>query len=100
MRESTIPDDVRKALYRRLGYDAQGPSTIGETHVYDPVLYDMQTARNEMKQIVEKIKKQMEQAEEQQEEQAPEPAAADAAAGEEQESEGILASYMLDYPNN
>ena len=96
MRESTIPDDVRKALYRRLGYDAQGPSTIGETHVYDPMLYDMQTARNEMKQIVERIKQQIESVAEQEEEQQP----AAAAAAEEEDSEPILASYMLDSPNN
>ena len=95
MRESTIPDDVRKALYRRIGYDAQGATTIGETHVYDPMLYDMQTARDEMKQIVQRIKQQIESNPEQQQQE--EPAAAAAA---EQDSEDILASYMLDSPNN
>lgn len=54
IRESTIPEDVRKALYRRIGYDAS-PNSHGETHLYDPTFYNLETARQEMNQICKRI---------------------------------------------
>lgn len=55
LRESTIPQDVRDALYRRLGYNGQQSITC-ETHVYDPMFYTKEQARQEMKQICLRIK--------------------------------------------
>ena len=49
----TIPDDVRQALYRRIGYPL--PNADGETHVYDPAFTDMASARNEMNTITMKV---------------------------------------------
>lgn len=59
LRTSTIPDDVRKALYRRIGYDG-AINSHGETHVFDPVLYTLDQAREEMKQITLRIKAELE----------------------------------------
>ena len=54
VRESTIPEDVRQALYRRIGY---GPhqNSMGETHIYDPMLWRMEDARQEMSRIVQRL---------------------------------------------
>lgn len=91
MRESTIPEDVRKALYRRIGYDSAGANTIGETHVYDPLLYDIQTARDEMKQIVLAIKAKLDGQVEHEE-----------LVDQSQLSppDGDIASYMIDSQSN
>ena len=51
MRESTIPDDVRNALYRRIGYGQQ-TDALGETHIFDPMMYSKDQARQEMVSIV------------------------------------------------
>lgn len=53
LRISTIPDDVRQALYRRIGYPMPNPD--GETHVYDPAFTDMNSARSEMNTITLKV---------------------------------------------
>jgi len=45
---SSIPDEVRNALYRRIGYPA---NSRGETHVYDPLMCRMVDAQMEMKKI-------------------------------------------------
>ena len=54
MRESTIPEDVRNALYRRIGY-GQVDDSFGETHIYDPMMYNKDQARQEMMQIVQRL---------------------------------------------
>ena len=90
LRESTIPDDVRKALYRRIGYDGN-MSNQNETHVYDPMLYTMQQARDEMYNIVLRVKSQIDgtmEHEELEDEQC--------ASVEVEDPEGDVASYMLD----
>jgi len=46
---SSIPDEVRQALYRRIGYPQ--PTLRGETHVYSDVFTDLISARTEMKKI-------------------------------------------------
>lgn len=53
IRTSTIPEPVRQALYRRIGYP--NSTTHGETHVYDPTFTDMPHARDEMNQICQRI---------------------------------------------
>ena len=52
-RVSSIPEEVRKALYRRIGY----PNTTqrGETHVYSETFTTLMQAQNEMKQICLKL---------------------------------------------
>ena len=56
-RLSTIPRDVRQALYRRIGYGPDaGPYSHGETHYYIDGLTRMEDARNEMNEIVLRIK--------------------------------------------
>ena len=59
IRKSTIPDDVREALYRRIGYNGHQNNNC-ETHVFDPLMYTMDLARQEMHNIVLRIKAQME----------------------------------------
>lgn len=54
MRESTVPEDVRKALYRRIGYDCQ-LNQLSHTYIFDPLLYTMEQAREEMNKIVDEI---------------------------------------------
>jgi len=49
MRVSSIPDEVRKALYRRIGFPQ--PTTRGETHVYSEPFTTLQEAQQEMKDI-------------------------------------------------
>lgn len=91
LRTSTIPDDVRKALYRRIGYDGS-LNSHGETHVYDPMLYTMQQARHEMNTIVDRIKNSIIK-------QPPEKelvAAAAAIEYPEEFEEGDICSYMLE----
>lgn len=53
--KSSIPDDVRKALYRRLGYPL--PNLNRETHIYDPMFTSMADARKDMMQICQRIYK-------------------------------------------
>lgn len=53
LRVSSIPDEVRKALYRRIGYPQA--TARGETHVYDPMLTDLLSAQKEMKQIAVRL---------------------------------------------
>lgn len=48
MRISSIPDEVRKALYRRIGYPQ--PTARGETHVYSETFTSLLDAQREMKQ--------------------------------------------------
>lgn len=49
VRVSSIPSDVRDALYRRIGYP--NASDRGETHVYNGAFTDLKSAQTEMKQI-------------------------------------------------
>lgn len=49
IRVSSIPDEVRKALYRRIGYPQ--PTDRGETHVYSETFTSLLEAQREMKQI-------------------------------------------------
>lgn len=49
MRVSSIPDEVRKALYRRIGYPQ--PTARGETHVYSETFTSLLDAQHEMKEI-------------------------------------------------
>lgn len=52
IRTSSIPDHVRQALYRRIGYgNFPDEIKIGETHVYDPAFTNLEAARREMKGI-------------------------------------------------
>lgn len=53
MKVSSIPDDVRAALYRRIGY----PNTTshGETHVYDAQWTTLDDARKEMNEICTRL---------------------------------------------
>ena len=53
MRVSSIPDEVRKALYRRIGYPLA--SKRGETHVYNPNFTSLLDAQKEMKEICMKL---------------------------------------------
>lgn len=53
LRSSSIPDDVRKALYRRIGYP--NPTERGETHVYDARFTNKEAARVEMNAICRRI---------------------------------------------
>ena len=57
VRTSTIPEDVRQALYRRIGYPQ--PNEHGETHVYSPTFSSMQDARREMFDICQRVKTQL-----------------------------------------
>lgn len=93
LRESTIPDDVRKALYRRIGYDGN-MSNQNETHVYDPMMYTMQQARDEMYNIVLRVKSQIDgiiEHEELQDEQNEQCASVELV-----DPNGDIPSYMLD----
>lgn len=53
MRVSSIPEEVRKALYRRIGYPAA--NARGETHVYNETFTSLLEAQKEMKQICVKL---------------------------------------------
>ena len=53
MRVSSIPEEVRKALYRRIGYPV--PNARGETHVYNETFTSLLEAQKEMKQICVKL---------------------------------------------
>lgn len=53
IRVSSIPDEVRKALYRRIGYP--NASERGETHVYNETFTNLEAAREEMKQVCVKL---------------------------------------------
>lgn len=53
IRVSSIPDEVRRALYRRIGYP--NASERGETHVYNETFTNLEAARAEMKQVCEKL---------------------------------------------
>lgn len=53
LKESSIPDDVRQALYRRIGYPV--PNERGETHIYNAQFTNWQSARKEMNEICHKI---------------------------------------------
>lgn len=57
LKVSSIPDEVRKALYRRIGYPM--PTESGETHVYNEVFTDMLTAREEMRKTCVKLQERM-----------------------------------------
>lgn len=53
MRISSIPEEVRKALYRRIGYPVA--NARGETHVYNEAFTSLLEAQKEMKQICVKL---------------------------------------------
>lgn len=53
IRVSSIPDEVRRALYRRIGYP--NASERGETHVYSETFTNLDAARAEMKQVCVKL---------------------------------------------
>lgn len=105
LRESTIPQEVRDALYRRLGY-ANFLNPKRETHVYDTLLYTLQQARDEMvticKRIYDELYVEHEELPDDQNTQPPAEQAAAAAAAVDADSlqveppNGDLASYMLD----
>lgn len=53
LKVSSIPNHVRQALYRRIGYPV--PTSRGETHVYDETFSSLLQAQKEMKQICVKL---------------------------------------------
>lgn len=57
LKVSSIPDEVRKALYRRIGYPL--PTDSGETHVYNDVFNDMMSAREEMRKTCVRLQERM-----------------------------------------
>lgn len=57
LKVSSIPDEVRKALYRRIGYPL--PTESGETHVYSEGFIDMSSAREEMRKTCVKLQERM-----------------------------------------
>ena len=57
LRVSSIPDEVRKALYRRIGYP--NATSSGETHVYDAQFTNMDDARKEMMEIVQRLQQRI-----------------------------------------
>lgn len=56
-KESSIPEEVRQALYRRIGYPEANER--GETHIYLPPFSNKQDAQKEMHEICEKLHKKM-----------------------------------------